>query len=284
MIELIPAVLSSLRYAAPVGFAAIGESIGQRSGVLNIGLEGIMLTAAYTATIVSESTGSAWMGLGAGVLAALALGAIQALFSLSLRADQVVVGTAINLLALGLTATLYRARYGQVGKLLSVPRLPEAPFLALLLALALVAAWALVRTKWGLATRAAGAYPEAVASTGLRPMRLRWIGAMLSAFGGGIGGAFLALGIAGSFAPNMTAGRGFLAIAMVTFGRWKPQWALLAALLVGATETLQYGLQAAQSPIPSEILKAAPYLVALAVLVLSSRNSAAPAKLGEPYA
>ncbi len=114
-----------LRYAAPVAFAAIGEAVGQRSGVINIGLEGMMLTAAYFAMVVTETTGSPWLGMAAGVAAAVVIGVVQSFFTLKLAADQIVVGTAVNLFALGLTSTLYRARYGQSGQLISVEPLPR---------------------------------------------------------------------------------------------------------------------------------------------------------------
>lgn len=281
-------LLSLLRYTAPVGFAAIGEAVGQRAGMLNIGLEGMMLSAAYFATVAAESTGSPWLGMLAGLLAALALGGLQSVFTLKLGADQVVVGTAVNLLALGLTSTLFRARYGQSGQLLSVPTLPRFAggldlMLILLLALTAYLAWMLVHTRRGLAIRAAGEYPEAIAAAGFRPLRVRLFALAVGAALAGLGGAYLALGVAGSFAANMTAGRGFMAIALVTFGRWRPAWVLGAALLVGATEALQYAMKAAQSPLPGELLTALPYLVALGVLFFAGKGVAAPAKLGEPY-
>lgn len=281
-------VATLLRYAAPVGFAAIGEAVGQRSGVINIGLEGMILTAAYFAMLFSQITGSPWIGLLVGVAAAVVLGIVQCFFTLKLAADQIVVGTAINLFALGLTDTLYRARYGQSGQLISVPQIPKlfAEFdivLILLIASAAYFTWTLVKTRRGLAVRAAGENPDALEASGFSALRLRFSAAMVGAVFAGLGGAYLALGVIGSFSQNMTEGRGFMAIAMVTFGRWKPAWVLAAALLVGYSESVKYTLQAQSVQVPGELLTALPYLVALTVLVIVGRGSAMPAMLAVPY-
>ena len=281
-------VAGLLRYAAPVAFAAIGEAVGQRSGVINIGIEGMMLTSAYFAMLFSQTTGSPWIGLLVGVLAAVVLGIVQCFFTLKLAADQIVVGTAINLFALGLTDTLFRARYGESGQLISVPQIPKLfgefdVLLLLLVGSAAYFAWMLVKTRRGLAVRAAGENPDAVEASGFSALRLRFSAAMVGAVFAGLGGAYLALGVIGSFSQNMTAGRGFVAIAMVTFGRWKPGWVLAAALLVGYSESVQYTLKAKEVAVPGELLSALPYLVALAVLVIVGRGTAMPAMLAVPY-
>jgi simple sugar transport system permease protein len=281
-------VFSVLLFAAPVAFAAIGEAIGQRSGVINIGLEGLMLVAAYFGMVSCAATGSPWVGLAAGVIAAVLLGALQSLFTIKLAADQIVVGTAVNLLALGLTDTLYRAAYGTTGRLISVPTVPkmfgdlDAVLLLLVLATA-ATAWFLARTKRGLVVRAAGEYPESVDAAGFSALRVRFWSQVVASALAGLGGAYLAVGVAGSFAPGMTAGRGFVAIALVTFGRWRPAWVLAAALLVGYSESLQYSLQVRNLSVPGELLQSLPYLVALAVLVLVGKGTAMPASLAVPY-
>jgi len=287
-----------LRYAAPVAFAAIGEAVGQRSGVINIGLEGMMLTAAYFAMVVTDTTGSPWLGMAAGVAAAVVIGVVQSFFTLRLAADQIVVGTAVNLFALGLTSTLYQARYGMSGQLISVEQLPSLFIiqqppdavarvfdlaLLLLLASAVYFGWTLVKTRRGLAVRAAGEHPDAVEASGFSALKVRFQALLVGAVFAGLGGAYLAVGVTGSFSPEMTAGRGFVAIAMVTFGRWKPVWVLAAALLVGYSETVQYALQAKSLPVPDELLRALPYLVALTVLVIVGRGTAMPAMLAVPY-
>lgn len=276
-----------LQYAAPVAIAALGETVVQRSGVINIGLEGTMLVGAYFGMTVSLGTGSPWLGLGAAILAGILLMAVTGAFTVSLAADQVVVGTAVNLFALGLTGTLFRARFGASGKLLSVPSVPQwhhldAVILVLVLATPLL--WWLLRgTGWGLALRAAGEYPKSVEASGFSVTRLRYAACLIGGLFGGLAGGYLALGIAGSFTENMTAGRGFMAIAMVTFGRWRPGWVFAAALLIGLAESLQFWLQAMGVNAPYQLMIALPYIVSLLVLVVVGKGTQAPAALGVPY-
>lgn len=276
-----------LVFSAPVALAAIGETIAQKSGVLNIGLEGAMLCGAFFAMLVSQVTGSPWTGLAAGSLAGLALTLFQGWFTVLFAADQVVVGTAANLLALGLTSTLFRMRYGQSGQLLSVPKLPTFNGLDAVMVFMLagvVAVWFLLNgTAWGLALKAAGEYPEAVEAAGFSVLKLRFQGLAFSGIFGGLGGAYLAVGVTGSFAENMTAGRGFVAIAMVTFGRWNPILAVAAALLVGYADSLQFTLQAKSIALPHQLFLASPYLVALAVLAFAGRGTLVPRALGLAY-
>lgn len=276
-----------LRYASPVAFAAMGETVGQRAGVLNIGLEGAMLTSAYFGMVVCDTTKSPWLGVLAAVVAALVVMAISGWFMVYLAADQVVVGTAVNLMALGVTSTLFRARYSDSGQLLSVPTIPrigEFDPLLLLLLLAIPVVWfALMRTGWGLALRAAGEYPKSAEAAGYSVNRLRFGACLVGGAFAGLAGAYLSLGIAGSFAENMTAGRGFVAIAMVTFGRWRPFWVFAAALLVGFAESLQFKVQSLGWNVPFQLLIALPYLIALAVLVIVGKGTVAPGALGVAY-
>lgn len=283
MIEL----LLLLQYATPVGLAALGETVGQKSGVINIGLEGMMLLAAFFATWTSLSTGSPWLGMVAGCGVGIVSNLVSAAFTVQMGIDQVVVGTAMNLLALGLTGTLFRARFGQTGSLLTVPSIPKfvgVDFVVMAMVLLVpLTALLLKRTAWGLAVRAAGEYPKAAEASGFNVLKLR-VGA--SAYAGllaGAAGAYLSLGIAGSFAENMTNGRGFIAIAMVTFGRWKPLYVLLSALLIGYLDSLQFTLQAKGSAVPFQLLLALPYVAALAVLVVVGKGTSFPAALARPY-
>lgn len=276
-----------LRFGAPVAFAALGESIGQRAGVLNIGLEGFMLVGAYVAFRATSVTGNPYLGLLAGVGAGVILALIQGFFTIQNTADQVVVGTAVNLLALGLTNTLFRAQFGKSGELVRVPSLPAVvgPFdvgLILLLLLVVGLSLWLARSKWGLANRAVGEYPPAVQSAGLSVTRIRWQASLLAGAFAGLAGAYLVVGVALTFAENMVAGRGFVAIAMVTFGRWRPWGVVLASLFVGYIDSLQYQWQG-RSVLPVELFQALPYLGALLVLVFVGRGAAAPAALGVPY-
>ncbi len=285
---MIDAVVNLLRFAAPVGLAATGETVGQKAGVINIGLEGMMLVSSYAGVVASQSSGSPWFGLLVAVMASVVLAVVQGFFTISLQADQVVAGTAINLFALGLTGTLYRARFGASGQLLSVPKIPRLGpgFDALPLfwiASLVVVSWALYRTKWGLALRASGEFPPAVEAAGYSPNALRWQAVLIGGLFAGLAGAHLALGISGSFAENMTVGRGFVALAMVTFGRWKPVWVFAASLLIGYADSLQFELQALNIGLPPQFFIALPYALALAVLVFVGKGTAVPAALGQPY-
>lgn len=284
---MIDAVVAIVRYSAPVGLAALGETVGQRAGLINIGLEGTMLTSSYVAMVATKATNSPWIGLLCGCLTGLVLALVQAFFTLRLASDQVVVGTAVNLLAIGLTGTLYRAQFGASGQLLSIERLPriaagiDLVLIAWPVLLGLVT-WALFRTRWGLLQRAVGENPDAVMASGTSPVRARLQGALVGGLFAGLAGAYLAVGIAGSFAENMTAGRGFVALAMVTFGRWKPIWVALASLLIGYADSLQFELQARGIGLPPQLFIALPYVLALAVLVAVGRGTTVPEALGKP--
>jgi simple sugar transport system permease protein len=279
-----------LQYTCPLALASLGETVGQKAGLINIGLEGQMLTAAYFALLAAKDTGSPWLGLLAGVAAAVILGLAAGWFTVRRGIDQVVVGTAVNLGALGLTSTLFRSRFGQSGQLLSIPGIPsiagrdglDAVTILMLLSVGLVT-WLLFRTGWGLAARSVGEYPKAAEAAGFSVARLRAQAVVISSVFAGLAGAYLTLGVNRSFAEGMTSGRGFVAIAMVTFGRWKPIWVLGASLLVGYAESLQFTLQLQRSDIPYQFFKALPYVIALGVLILVGKGTQAPRSLGTPY-
>lgn len=281
-------LLTILIFGAPVLYAALGELVGQKSGVVNIGLEGTMLLSAFTAVDISGRTGNPWLGLIAAITVGIVVSLFQAAFTVKWAADQVVVGTAVNLFALGLTATLYQVTYGATGSLIQVPSLPKlvgGTTLPLLLLPLLVAgvAFGLFRTRYGLALRAAGEYPPAVESTGFSVTAIRIQAQAINGVFVGLAGGYLTLALTPTFAENMTAGRGFLAIAIVTFGRWRPWWVLAAGLLVAGAESMQYLLQSRSVPLPDQLFRAAPYLVALAVLVIAGRGTSTPAALGRPF-
>lgn len=278
---------SLLMFMTPVALAALGETVGQRSGVLNIGLEGTMLLGAFLGMIVSLHSGSPWLGVAAAAAGGLATAALLGGLCVGLGADQVVAGTGINLLVLGVTGALFRAEFGQSGQLLSVPKLPSWNGLDVVsvgtVALALLLALLFARSGWGLVVRACGEEPDAVEASGFSSSSIRLGALAVGGVLGGVAGAYLSLGIAGSFAENMTAGRGFVAIAMVTFGRWNPIGVLAAAAGIGYLDSLQYTLQSRGSTMPFQLFLALPYLAALAVLVAAGRGRAAPAALGFPY-
>ncbi len=280
-------LLLLIGYSAPVGLAAVGETVSQKSGVINIGLEGAMLCSAFVSMLVCHATGNAALGVAAGMLTGCAISLVFGVFTVILGGDQVVVGTAINLFSLGLTGTLFRSIFGQSGQLISVSKIPNwhglDPLLAFLLVSLPLVTWLLTRTKWGLAVRSAGEYPKATVAAGYSVLGLRLEALTLGGVFAGLAGTYLSLGITGTFAENMTAGRGFVAIAMVTFGRWKPSLAFASALLIGFAESLQFRFQSYGWKVPYQLMIALPYVIALLVLVIVGKGAASPQALGQPY-
>lgn len=276
-----------LLFTAPMALAALGELVGQKAGVINIGLEGTMLTGAFFAMLTAQSSGNPWLGLAAGTCAGLCLTLLGGIFSVRLAADQVVVGTAINLLSLGLTSFLFRSKFGSSGQLLSLPPLPNVARIdvvtVILISSVPLILWLLQKTRFGLVLRAAGEYPKSVEAAGFSVVKVRLLAVGISGLFGGLAGAYLSLGVAQSFAENMTSGRGFIAIAMVTFGRWRPLYIFGACLLVGFLEALQFRFQSLGIQIPFQLVLAMPYVVALLVLALVGKGTVAPSALARPY-
>lgn len=289
---------ATVRTATPLALAALGEAVSERAGVINVGLEGVIIAGCFGA-VVGARTGSVTAGLLAGVAAGMLAALVFALFVVWLRTDQIITGTALTLGALGLTGTLYRAVFGTAGAALSIPTMrPLAipgfsaiPFVGpalfrqpvvtyLLYALIALVWWVLYRTHLGLAVRAVGEHPEAAEAAGIRPAHLQ-AGAMLVAGAlGGMAGASLVLAQVGTFAEGMSAGRGFIAIAIVALGRWRPVGVALAALLFGAATALQYLFQSSGSQLPYQLFLALPYALTLVVLAAGTARVRAPAALG----
>ncbi len=296
---------SALAFAVPLVLAGVGECVCERGGVLNIGLEGMMLSAAFLAVLASHATGSPWLGVAAAVAGAIILGSVFGWLVIHRAANQVVVGTAINLLALGLTGVWFgvaSARLAVTGAQLRGIRLPDwsIPVLAdlpvvgptlfraniLLYVAALVvplSAFVLTRTRLGLQLRAAGEHPVATEAAGSSVVALRWGGVLVGAALAGLAGAFLAIGHVASFADNMTAGKGFIALSLVIFGRWNP-WGVLAgaavfSLAVGCANVL--GTQGRGRP-EEVLLLALPYAATLMALLLRTGRRGGPAALGRP--
>jgi len=296
-------VLQSLVIATPLLFASLGEVFSERVGVLNIGLEGLLIVGALAAVVVAVATGSPVLGVVAAVGAGVALSAVFALFGLAMRRDQVIVGTTINFLAFGLTGVLFRAWSGRtVGTDTTAPTLPPvfgegggAINALTLLALVLVplAQYLLFRTRLGVTLRATGEVPEAASASGANVLRLRVLTTLATGALCGLGGAMLSLGISNTFTEGMTGGRGFVALAVVVFGRWKPVGALGAALVFAAADVAQTRLQAV--PAVQTYLSglhigdtypfflAAPYVLTLVALAIRGAKVRPPAALGEPH-
>lgn len=276
--------------STPLMLAGLGELIGQRSGMINIGLEGMMLLGAFVGFWIAGVSGSLIYGFGAAALAGVLLSLTSGVFTNRYGADQVVVGTAINFLTLGVTGLAFRRIYGQSGQLLASAELPRffgvdaVVWLALLL---IPLVWFLIfKTNWGLVLRGCGEFPKAVDAAGFSVAKIRFQAVALAGVFAGLGGAHLALGVAGSFAEGMTAGRGFLAIALVTFGRWRPVWVATAAILLGYAQSLQYSLQGKPVlgvQVPSQLWLALPYVLALIVLVVLGTGTVTPQALGKAY-
>jgi simple sugar transport system permease protein len=277
-------VVLTLVKATPLIFAALGGVLGERSGVVNIGLEGIMVAGAFTSVVVSGATGNPIAGALAGIVAGAALAAILAFVATRLAYDQIVAGTGINIVALGGAAFGLVLIYGQPGASHEVPALGETGERALtVLAFVLAAALSLflARTPWGLRVRACGENPRAAASAGIDPLRTRFWAVVAGGAIASLGGVYLALAELDLYSDGMTAGRGYIALAAVIFGRWTPFGATGAALFFGFFSALQYTLQ--RSGIPSELMQALPYLAALVALAGLAGRVRAPAADGVPY-
>lgn len=277
----------ALLLSAPLLLAATGELLLERAGSIQIGLEGTMLVGAFTAFAAGRAGLPPEAGLAAAALAGLLAGLLFALLAVARRADPILVGTVWNLLALGATAFAYRLAAGETGTVLEVrtlPRgllgLPGAVWAAFLLPVVLHAA--LARTRAGLRLTAAGENPEALHALGVSVVAVRSGASAASGILGALGGAVLVLTVSPTFVEGVTAGRGFLALALVVFARWKPLGLLPAALLLGGVTALQYRLQAGGFGLPYAFFLALPGVVALAALALASSRGGAPKALGSP--
>jgi simple sugar transport system permease protein len=278
--ETLNLLFATLAFATPILLAALGELIGERSGVLNIGLEGMMLVGAWAGAAAAFGTKNPFVGLLAAILAGVLLAALFALLVLNFKADAIVAGTGLNLLALGATGVAHRAMIGRFGSY-EASTLP--PFVFFLLAALLIPLlwFGLFKTRPGLQLRAAGEYPAAAEASGASVLLLRWKSTLFNGALCGMAGAFLAMSHTDSFAENMTAGKGFMALAIVIFGRWSPIGALGAALLVSAANAMQFGLQSKISTQYYPLLLALPYILTILTLAGFAGKSAAPAALGQ---
>jgi simple sugar transport system permease protein len=281
---LIALAALTLVKATPLIFAALGGVLSERSGVVNIGLEGIMIGGAFAAVCVSGATGSPLLGALAGIVAGAALAALLAFVSTRLAFDQIVAGTGLNIVALGGAAFGLVLVFGQPGASREVPAFGQTGE-AVLTVIALILAGALslflTRTPWGLRIRACGENPRAAAAAGIDPLRTRFWSVVAGGAIASLGGVYLSLAELDLYSDGMTAGRGFIALAAVIFGRWTPFGATGAALFFGFFSALQYTLQ--RAGIPSELMQALPYLAALVALAGLAGRVRAPAADGIPY-
>jgi general nucleoside transport system permease protein len=276
---------ATLRAAAPLLLTALGGLLSERSGVVNIGLEGLMLIGAFGAAVGSYYSGDALVGLLVGTGCALALGLVHAVWCISLRGDQIVAGTAINILGVAIPAYLSTQLFETSGRTPDAAKLYSfGNGIHLLVPVAFILVpvvwWYLARTRSGLRLMAAGEDPRAAESVGIPVTRTRYVAVLVGAVLGGLGGACLSLGDLSFYTNEMTQGRGFIALAAVIFGNWTPVGTLVATLLFGGAQAVQTQAQSAGLPINTDLLLALPYLLTLVAITGLFRKSIPPAGLG----
>jgi simple sugar transport system permease protein len=298
----IPLLTAGVRVATPLVFAALGETVCERAGILNVGIEGMMALGAISGFLAAFATGDAWAGFAAaaltGMIAGLAFGAL----TVYRGADQIVTGIVFNILALGLASFAYAKLFVSARDVAQLPVVPlyRVPWLSTLPVVgrpffaqspvvyvayaAIPAIWfVLERTRWGLGIRAAGENPEAVDSAGIDVWRLRLQAMTIAGGMAGVAGATLSIAQIGAYVDGMIAGRGFIALAIVVFGGWRPWRVALAALLFGLVDAFQLRLQVSGSPIPSPLLIGMPYLLTIVVVTLVASRAGYPAAINRPY-
>lgn len=289
-------LISALRSATPLTFALVGETLTQRTGVINLGIEGQMLVGAMCGYGIAAAWGSPWLGLGAGAVAGMALSAVHAVLVLGARANQFASGLAVWMLGAGVSAYYGSALVGRqipsfdavaTDGLATVPVIGSllsglTPTVVLALLVAPFAALWLWRTRTGLRWRAVGESPDDARAAGVNPVSVRIQAILLGGLLSGLGGAALSVDYTRTWAEGMTAGRGLVAVGLVIVARWNPWWTLPAALLFGGAEALSLRLQAADSNVPAHLLHTLPYVISLVVLTLTylrDQANSAPAGL-----
>jgi simple sugar transport system permease protein len=300
-LNLLGMLQSTLLRAVPITLGALAGVMCERAAVINIAIEGMMLTAAFVGALAGSAAGNLWVGLALGIAAGGLLGAVLAVLSIRYKVNQIIGGTVINIFALGITSyvsarlSTYQnlnnpGRFSQI----EIPILSKIPivgpilfenniFIYLMYALVILITIGLFRTRWGLRVRAVGEHPRAADTVGINVLRVRYRNVIMGGMIAGLAGAYFTLGSVGRFDENMTAGRGFIALAAMIFGRWHPVGAFGAALLFGFADSLQNKLAILEVPIPSEILLMAPYIATILVVAGVVGRARAPAADGEIY-
>ena len=278
-------LFSTIRLTTPLLLASLGGLISERSGVINIALEGLMLAGAFTGAAVTHYAANPWIGLLAGVGAGIFVASILAVVCIHFDADQVVAGAAINILMFGIPTLLSGALFGTTGSTPQIPRANLIPNAPIVIAFALVPVlwYVLYRTPFGLRLRAAGENPEAADTAGVSVVRVRYAGVLLSGALAAIGGVYLSIGQSSLFTRNMTAGRGFIALAALIFGKWRPVQTMLACLLFGFADAAAIQMQGVIPHVRVEYVQIIPYVLTMIVLAGFIGASRAPRALGLPY-
>ena len=284
-------------YAVPLVLAAMVGIIGERTGVVNIGIEGQMLMSAFASFFGSVITGNIYLGMVIGISAGLVMGAFLAVAAVKWEMDQIIAGVVINIVAAGLTSFFYAPgkTLPQLMPVVSIPILSDIPligpvffrnglFALATLFIVLAVNYAIFKTRWGLRSRSVGEYPSAADAAGINVIRIRMVNVTLAGALAGCAGAFLALEAAGTFARGLTAGRGFLALAIMIFGAWNPMGALAAALFFGLSTAIASQLQADEViNIPQQFVNLLPFVMTLIVLSVAVGRVRPPAAAGQPY-
>jgi general nucleoside transport system permease protein len=293
-------LLSGIVAGMPLLYASLGEIVAEQSGVLNVGLEGMMLVGAFVGFVATLETGSFWVGLVAGGIAGALTSLTMVLFCIRLGMDQIVVGIGIVLAAEGGTSLLHTTWFSRSFPRLpgvdefAIPLLSELPVLGpsvfsqplpvyLGLVLVAVVSWAMRRTVLGLNTRAAGERPDSLDAAGVSVVRVRTMAELFAGTLAGIGGAYLSIVAAGTFVPFVTGGAGFIAIVIAMLARGRPWWSVLGALLFGMSLSLATALQLIGIAIPTSLVFMLPFVSVIVVLIIFARQSRLPAALGLPY-
>ncbi len=293
---------ASIRMATPLTLAGLGETFSEKSGILNIGLEGIMLSGAFFSFISAYYTQSILLGVIGGCLGGVFISMIHGYVSIRLNMDQTIAGLALNFLALGLTSFFFLMAFGKTTELpecpvvsqLAIPLLSDIPvigpalfnqdpFVYLTFILVAVSYVILHKTEWGVNIQATGEHPKAADAAGIDVFKIRYRAVFLNGLFGGLAGSYLTLALLGFFMENITSGKGYIALVVVILGRRHPVGVLLAAIVVGAADALQFRLQTMGAGIPSQVFNMFPYVITVVVLFFSIGKNKTPAALGEPY-
>lgn len=301
LITLETFLAAALRQAAPLTLAGIGVAYAEKAGILNIGEEGIMLGGAFGGFILAFFSGSLTLGVIGGMLGGLVIAMIHGLMCIRFRANQTIVGLALNFFALGLTSFLFLLAFGKGSSLPSIDKLSALPIpglsdipvigalfnqnaLVYILYVAVIVSCVIFyKTEWGVNLTAVGETPRAADNAGLNVHRIRYLTCAVNGVMGGLGGAYITLGQLGYFQEDIISGKGYIALVAVILGRRNPALILLSAMLIGFAESLQFSLQAQGIPLPSQAFSMLPYVVAVLVLLFSIGKNVDPSALGVPY-
>ena len=298
--SIVTLLTATLRISPPIVLASIGGAYSERSGIINIGLEGMILMGAFAGVVTTHYVGNPWVGVLAAVVAGGALGLLHAVLCIQFKANQVVSGVGVNILSLGLTTLLLQVIWGNRGasdsvtglKPLHLPVIGDIPVvgdiignqnpLVYIMLVIVVVAWLVMfRTPLGLRIRAVGEHPEAADTVGIHVHKIQYMCVTVSGMLSGLGGAYLSLGWLNLFSQNMSAGRGFIALAANIFGKWNPAGTFGASLLFSFTDALQMKLQGVGIPI--QFIQMIPYILTILVLASAVKRSVAPAAIGKHY-